>query len=123
MTRGPLTLQRFLGSLGSRLDTMPVDELRARIVSHARTLPPDRRADYLAIFATPRPKAKKADRSARGPVDDHPFLDEIDAFVDRIRGGKYFLGYGWDDEMHEERSFGDDSWVAEMDGLFASGPR
>lgn len=119
MPRGPLTLQQFLGSLESRLDDMPAAELRARLVSHARTLAPDERAEFLAIFTGPRPKAKKADHDARVPVDDHPLLDEVDAFVDRVRSGKYFLGYGWDNEMHEERSFGDESWVVEMDGLFA----
>jgi hypothetical protein len=118
MTRGPLTLQQFLGSLESRLDDMPAAELRARLASHARTLAPER-AEFLAIFTGPRPKAQKADRDARVPVDDHPLLDEIDAFVDRVRTGKYFLGYGWDDELNEERSFGDESWVVEMDGLFA----
>jgi hypothetical protein len=46
-------------------------------------------------------------------------LADIDAFVDRVRSGAFFEDWGWDDDLHEERAWGDESWVGEMDDLFA----
>jgi hypothetical protein len=45
-------------------------------------------------------------------------LREIGAFGERTENYEYTNGWGWDDEYGEERAWGDDSWVAEIDSLF-----
>jgi hypothetical protein len=36
----------------------------------------------------------------------------------RIRSREFYEGSGWDDRIHAERAFRDESWVSEMDALF-----
>lgn len=51
------------------------------------------------------------------------FDDSLSADIEFLTGeladGKYYHGFGWDDEIRDERSFGDESWVPAMDSLFA----
>lgn len=77
----------------------------------AKNLKPAEREFFLAGL-TPRKKAEVV-------IDDDTLLSEIDDFVKRIEDGKYSHGWGWDDEIHDEREWGDESWVDEMDELFA----
>jgi len=111
------TLQRFITSLDQRLREMSVEEIRAALLVHADELTGAQRNAFLSIFtSTPfTPGNEMPDTT--WPVDDDPLLDEIDAFVASLASGKYFEGYGWDDEIHDQRSFGDESWVGEMDDL------
>ncbi|XID93712.1 hypothetical protein ACF3MZ_04045 [Paenibacillaceae bacterium WGS1546] len=58
----------------------------------------------------------------RGEQDALPdaarLIDEIEAFAQRVEDGDYCDGWGWDDDIHEERDWGDESWAREMDGFF-----
>jgi hypothetical protein len=45
-------------------------------------------------------------------------LKEIDAFGKRVENYEYTDGWGWDHESRDERAWGDESWVYEVDGLF-----
>jgi hypothetical protein len=45
-------------------------------------------------------------------------LKEIAAFEKRVENYEYTDGWGWDHELRDERSWGDESWVNEVDGLF-----
>lgn len=121
------SLQSFLRSLEQRLQDMSPEEVRGSLLLHAQGLPGADRDAFLAIFAPTDPideaaQAAQAERSpdVTWPVDHDLLLDEIDAFVARIASGGYFEGFGWDDEVHEERSFGDESWVWEFDDFMAS---
>lgn len=64
------------------------------------------------------------DRGAGSAPDEDgepdPLLAEINAFVERLRNGRYVDGWGWDPELYEERAFGDESWADEMDDLYAA---
>jgi hypothetical protein len=111
-----LSLQRFLASLDDRLTAMSAGDIRAAIRTHAEALPSDQRHGFLEMFAPVR-TTEDAPR-LDWPIEDDPLLAAIDALVERISSGSYFEGFGWDDEIHDERSFGDESWVTEMDGLF-----
>lgn len=114
---GP-SLQRFLAALDSRLQQLSVTEIRTALHAHARSLPPDQREKFLGIFSR-LPATDSQHPDLIWPVGDHSLPADIDAFVARVAAGAYFEGYGWDDELGDERSFGDDSWVWEMEGLFA----
>ncbi|NLI92579.1 MAG: hypothetical protein GX434_10365 [Peptococcaceae bacterium] len=45
-------------------------------------------------------------------------MDEIEAFAQRVKDGEYCDGWGWDDTIHEERDWGDESWAEEIDEFF-----
>lgn len=94
------------------MHALSAEELRALLVTHAERLPARERAPFLDIFF-----AAPADGSAE-PAVDEPLLAEIDAFAARLRSGAYLEGWGWDDGLHEERAYGDESWADEMDALF-----
>jgi hypothetical protein len=115
---GPQGLKEFLTILESRLAALPVEQLRAVVVTHAERLPARDRESFLAIF----PEAAAAPGTTAGTnlagPDPDALLADIDAFVDRIRSGAYFEDWGWDDDLHEERAWGDESWASEMDDLF-----
>lgn len=115
------SLQTFLASLQQRLATMSVEDLQERLVEHARTLPSSQRTAFLAIFTAkaPAPTRKRTSSSPK-KVKEDSVLGDIDSFVERLTSGRYFLGYGWDDEIRDERSFGDESWTREMDALLTA---
>lgn len=127
MSNAHLTLQRFSGELEACLETMSHDELRERLLHHARGLPPAERTPFLAIFSTPRTTVRTSSASVCVSlvevVEDDPLLDEIDEFVDRLRAGDYVHGFGWDPEIRDQRAFGDEGWVWEMDGFLDAADR
>lgn len=106
-----LGLGPFLSQVRSRAEKFDAEELRALLLAHAESLEPAARAPFLSIFTPARASARTA--------EDRTLLDDIAAFVGRIRGGDYVDGWGWDDDLHDERNWGDESWVIEMDELFA----
>jgi hypothetical protein len=106
-----LGLGPFLSQVRSRAEKFDAEELRALLLAHAESLQPAARAPFLSIF-TPAPASART-------AEDRTLLDDIAAFVGRVRGGEYVDGWGWDDHLHDERNWGDESWVIEMDELFA----
>ncbi len=42
----------------------------------------------------------------------------IDAFTQKVEGGEYCEGWGWDDDIFEERDWGDESWADKADDFF-----
>ncbi len=116
-------LGEFLAVLEQRLAAIPVEDLRAALVAHAERLPAGNREAFLAIFPAHAPgtRASQVPGPRLAACPDGPrLLADIDAFVDRVRSGTFFEGWGWDDELHEERAWGDESWVGGMDDLFAA---
>jgi len=101
----------FLSQVRTRVDRLDARQLRALLLAHAESLEPAARLPFLSSFDAATTPAETA--------DDAVLLDDIAAFVERVRGGDYFDGWGWDDDLHEERSWGDESWVTEMDELFS----
>lgn len=112
----PPTLQRFLATLDRRLAQMTADQIRAAVRTHAAALPSEHRRAFAEIFTHTSPVDDR--QTLTWPVEDDPLLDEIDDLVDRISSGDFYEGFGWDDEIHDQRSFGDESWVGEMDAFF-----
>lgn len=116
---GTLGLSEFLALLEERLDRLPPGELRAVLLAHAQRLPTRDRQAFLGIFpAGPDAVA----RQRRAPDADHACRDllaDIDSFAAQLSDGEYFEGWGWDDDLQDERAWGNESWVEEMDDLFA----
>ncbi len=119
------TVKVFLDTLKRQLDQFSADELRSAVLELARGLEPSERAAFLAAFAPTRSPSRK---TARKKNPGKKLLEEIQAFAERVEGGEYADGWGWDHELHDERLFGDESWLDEaLDylaaarGLFADG--
>lgn len=114
-------LGEFLAALEQRLAALPADELRAALVVHAERLSPENREEFLAIFPVPSASVSHVPGPrAAGRPDGAGVLADIDAFIERVRSGVFFQGWGWDDDLYQERAWGDESWVDEMDDLFAA---
>ena len=113
-----LTLKEFISELDARLKKFSHDELKEIIRSHALNLSPGERGGYLDRFT--RPEKPKGEKKSKTPtMSDGEFLVcEIEAFGKRSENYEYTNGWGWDDEYGEERAWGDDSWVEEIDSLF-----
>lgn len=117
------SLQGFLSALQERLTDMTPDELQAHLVEHARSLPSSQRSAFLDIFTGTNPSRTRRRTPTSKQASKRSLLSDIDRFVQRLSSGHYFTGFGWDDEIHDERSFGDESWTLEMDALFTATQR
>lgn len=112
MKKEKIGLGPFLKEVEKRIDGLSKEEIKAILLMKAKNLKPAEREFFLAGL-TPRKKAEVV-------IDDDTLLSEIDDFVKHIEDGKYSTGWGWDDEIHDEREWGDESWVEEVDELFDS---
>lgn len=111
----------FLRVLQARLQALQPEAIRAALLFHAERLSAREREAFLAIFPEATSGRSPGEAPALGsePSGDL-LLADIDRFVEAIRRGAYYDGWGWDDDIHEERAYGDESWVEEMDDLLAA---
>jgi len=110
----------FLEELERRLRALSAEALRTALLEHAERLPARDREQFLAVFPagpSQAPRGREPSAAARQDAG-RALLGEIDAFVAGLEAGKYYQDWGWDDELHEERAWGDESWADEMDDLF-----
>jgi len=113
-----LSLKEFISALDDRLEKLGHQELKETIRDHALNLASRERGEYLDHFVHPK-KPKASRRSTKLTMTDGELLlREIEAFGKRAEDYQYTNGWGWDDEYGEERAWGDDSWVSEIDSLF-----
>ena len=129
MNSSPLSLRTMLNALEQRLDQLSFPELRQRLITHALNLPVEERGGFLNIFQLsitstrsdlPLAQSPSVFHDLTWPVETDPLLTEIEDFAQRVESGDFYQGFGWDEEIYDERSFGDESWVYEMDGYFTS---
>jgi hypothetical protein len=122
--RSPLGLGPFLNELESRLQALSVDETRAALLAYAESLPMRARSAFLGVFGV----GESTENGGAGGTIPAPagaalasdtLLSAVEVFVKRLESGSYVEGWGWDDDLHDERSFGDESWADEMDILFS----
>lgn len=110
----------FLRALEARLEALSADEIRQAVLAHAERLPPRERDVFLAIFPeAPQPGSDKQQREPGLAEPGDRLLSDIDRFVAAVRDGAYVEGWGWDDNIDDERAYGDESWVGDMDDLLA----
>lgn len=113
---GTLSLGSFLAALEARLTELTPEQVKDTLLAHAEHLVPRERAAFLAIFSE---RLRDGDDLA----NQRPTrcFDPGDRRIYRTAAfGCVRQWLGWDDEIHDERAFGDESWVDEMDGLFAA---
>lgn len=110
MKKEKMGLGPFLKEVEKQIDGLSKEELKAILLMKAKNLKPTEREFFLAELS-PEKKAEVA-------ADDDTLLTDIDYFVKRVEDGEYSHGWGWDDEIHDEREWGDESWADEMDELF-----
>lgn len=110
MNKGKMGLGSFLKEVEEQIDGLSKEEIKTILLMKAQNLKPTERESFLAEL-NPKKKAEVV-------VDDDTLLTDIDDFVKRIEDGAYSHGWGWDNEIHDEREWGDESWIEEMDELF-----
>jgi len=109
-----LYLREFIKKLKLRLHKFSREDLDSIIIEHAKCLSPDQRQEFLDIFATfQKAKPRKSIKIIKDSL-----LKEIKEFGDQAKNYEFTTGWGWDHEYRDERAWGDDSWVPEIDNLF-----
>jgi hypothetical protein len=102
-----LSYKEFLEAAKERLSGLSAEELRRIILNRASEESPSGREEFLhKLEPNHDPDAASSDMEM--------LLDEIDAFEQRVADGDYCIGWGWDDEIREERDWGDESWAQEL---------
>jgi hypothetical protein len=112
-----LTLKEFIAALKARLEKYNHEEIKEIILAQGMAMSPRERIQFLDGFVLPEKKERKK-KGGKTEEDDNFLLTEIEAFGKRVDKYEFTTGWGWDDEYGEERAWGDDSWVSEVDDLF-----
>jgi len=102
-----LSYKEFLEAAKERLSGLSAEELRRIILNRASEESPSGREEFLH-------KLEPNHDPGAASSDMEMLLDEIDAFEQRVADGDYCIGWGWDDEIREERDWGDESWAQEL---------
>ncbi len=106
-----LAYKTFMDRIRGKLAACPPEVLREIILEQAENTSPGRRAEFLEKLASP---------PAPSPPHVNPgILKEAQKLAESIENGDYCDGWGWDHEIREERDWGDESWVFEVDSLFS----
>ena len=104
-----LSYKEFMEKVRSRLKDLSAEELRELILVWADEEHPSNRQEFLGKLIAPKGKQEDSEDT---------LIEEIEAFAQRVIDGEYCEGWGWDDEIYDERDFGDESWAEEMDEFF-----
>ena len=112
-----LTLKEFIAALKARLEKYNHEEIKEIILAQGMAMSPRERIQILDGFVLPEKKERKK-KGRKTEEDDNFLLTDIEAFGKRVDKYEFTTGWGWDDEYREERAWGDDSWVSEVDDLF-----
>ena len=107
-----ISFKDFMDQVEMRLKAYSPDTLREMLMEWAKNTHPSKRIEFLAKL-TPVPPAQ----AIAEPNEE--LLEEISELAKRVKSGDYCEGWGWDDEIQEERDWGDESWANEVDEFFA----
>ncbi len=94
-----------------RLKNLSAEDLRSMILNWASEETSSGRQEFLYKLICLRQDNDVAS-------DIETLIDEIEEFAQRVENGEYCDGWGWDEEIYEERDWGDESWAEEMDEFF-----
>ncbi len=106
-----LSYKYFMQEVEARLSKMSKTEIEQLIIHWASKELPANRHAFINNLILPIQKVA-------AEVDCKALMDEIEAFGRRVEGGDYCNGWGWDDAIYEERDWGDEGWVDEVDNFF-----
>ena len=122
--RPPSTTAEFLARVERAVPSRNYEQLLDVLRAMAPYVPPDARARILDTLPDiSDPTEPELQITAYTPLPDAAadgteVLDATNTFVRRLEDGRYYEGFGWDEERREERAWGDESWAKEMDELF-----
>jgi hypothetical protein len=105
-----LNKREFMNEVEKRLDTYSLDTLQNILRTWANQLPSMDRTEFLHKLE-PQNESQKY-------IQDKELIRDIQEFYKKIENGDYCTGWGWDDEIQDERDWGDECWAIEMDGFF-----
>ena len=111
-------MSNLLDNIAAQLRHFTHEEIVALVRDFLTELDERQQIRFLNLVAQgPRPLVAEA----MGLNDAEDLLDEIQFLRDAIANDVYVeYGAGYDPEYGEYRGFGDDSWIGEMDDLFAA---
>ncbi|MFS0644395.1 hypothetical protein [Siminovitchia sp. 179-K 8D1 HS] len=102
-----LSYKEFMNEVKKQLNAFSEEELQKAILTWASEVPPTKREEFLDRL---QPKQDIEDSL----YDEESLIHEIEGFGVRVENGDFFDGYGWDYEIHDERAYGDESWMEEV---------
>jgi len=111
-----LTYKEFMEEVRIRLKNLSREDFRNLILYWASQKHPSMRQDFLDELIPQNQKHEVVSNVGM-------LMDKIEAFAQRVENGEYCDGWGWDDAIHEERDWGDESWAEEMDEFFLQSRR
>lgn len=117
MPQEALGLGPFVEALEERLNALPAEQLRAVLLDHAARLPAADRAEFLAMFRHRRDVVAATSTGEAVGGADPTLVADVEAFAADVESGTYAQGYGYDPEYGDYRTFGDEAWTSEFDGL------
>lgn len=106
-----LSYKEFMEEVRTRLRDLSTEDFRNLILEWASEEHPSRRQEFLVKLIPPKQKKDVIPHA-------EALMDEIEAFAQRVEDGEYCDGWGWDEAIHEERDWGDESWAEEIDEFF-----
>jgi hypothetical protein len=105
-----LSFKDFMEQVETHLKAFSPQDLQGLIMDWAKSTHPSKRNEFLSKLAVTPPNEKSE--------PDEELLEEIGELALRVERGEYCDGWGWDDAIHEERDWGDESWADEVDEFF-----
>lgn len=119
-----ISLREFMELVEKRIEGCTRESLRDILLEWAKGSPPGERSEFLEkLNLSPESPASSPCSSAsasKDAPDSNALLEEIRALSKKVKDGDYCDGWGWDDEIHDERDWGDESWAPEVDDFFSS---
>jgi tetratricopeptide (TPR) repeat protein len=106
-----ISYKEFMERVRERLEDLSTEDLRNMILNWASEEQPSNRQVFLYKLIPQKQKEEVI-------PDVDWLMGAIEDFEERVSNGEYCDGWGWDDTIHEERDFGDESWAEEMDEFF-----
>jgi hypothetical protein len=121
-----LTLAEFIEFLEARLPMSNPAAMQDALRALASHVPPQSRLralEEVPAAAAPTDPDMVLRDYAPLPVGapGEELADRVVHFTRRLEEGEYFQALDWDDELGEERAFGDDGWAREMDEMLGQG--
>ncbi len=110
-----ISLKEFMEEVEERLAALSHSDLRGLLRERAKETPSGERDKFLAFLTPPPPEAVEIKNSA----EVKELISDIDELYSRLEGGEYCEGWGYDNEIGEERDWGDESWADEVAGYFS----
>ena len=101
----------FMQEVRKQLDQKSKEELKELLVHWAARQPASERSGFLDNLIFPH-------KGRLSKTEPAAVIDSIQALARKVEDGHYCEGWGWDDEISKERSYGDESWVEEAEELF-----